>query len=279
MKTLRLFVYLLLTTMTTFAFADTTTTESAVTEATTPANADEHTEAAKPATTEAAAPAKTDDHTTPAKADDHAAKPAADTHTMDHGDAEEVKPVGDAEQGKAKSQTCMACHSTDGNSMVPEYPKIAGQQPAYIYQQLKAFKAGERKNALMAPMAAPLSDQDMLDLAAYYSQQTTSQGSANPDLVEQGKTIYRVGVTSKGIPACMSCHGPTGHGNNAAKFPSLRAQHAAYTVLQLKNYQSGERAGDANGQNQIMMRQIAQKMSEQDMQAAATYIQGLKVVK
>ena len=75
----------------------------------------------------------------------------------------------DIEAGKAKSATCAACHGANGISAIPTYPNLAGQKPAYIVQQLKAFKSGERKNAIMAPMAAMLSDQDMENLAAYYA--------------------------------------------------------------------------------------------------------------
>lgn len=77
--------------------------------------------------------------------------------------------AGDAEAGKAKSAVCAACHGAEGISAVEIYPNLAGQKAAYLVSQLKAFKAGERNNAIMAPMAMPLSDQDMEDLAAYYA--------------------------------------------------------------------------------------------------------------
>lgn len=180
--------------------------------------------------------------------------------------------AGDAAAGKAKSASCVACHGTDGNSMNPEWPTLAGQHPGYIAKQLRNFKAGERSNALMSPMAAPLSEQDMEDLAAYYSSQTAKPGEADAALVEQGRALYRGGNMSTGVAACVACHGPSGAGNPTANFPSLRGQHASYTINQLKTFQRGERANDAGK----MMQNIAAKMTEAEMQAVASYIQGMQ---
>ncbi len=179
--------------------------------------------------------------------------------------------VGDSAAGKAKSSTCAGCHSADGNSMNPDWPSLAGQHPDYLVKQLHNFKDGDRKNAMMAPMAAPLSDQDMLDLAAYFAGQEIKPGQADPALVEQGKQIYQGGNMSTGVAACMGCHGPNGTGNPAANFPSLRSQHAKYLVTQLKAFKSGERANDAGK----MMQNIAAKMTDAEMEAVASYIQGL----
>ena len=181
--------------------------------------------------------------------------------------------AGDAAAGQAKSATCTACHSADGNSsMNPQWPKLAGQHPSYTVKQLRNFKDGERNNTQMAPMAANLSDQDMADLAAYYAGQTLQPGHANADLVELGETIYRGGDLSRSVPACTGCHGPTGAGNPAAKFPSLAGQHAAYTVLQLNAFRAGERGNDLNG----MMRAVAANMTDAQIEAVASYIQGLR---
>ena len=189
--------------------------------------------------------------------------------------AEELK--GDAAAGKAKSATCAACHGADGNSVNPEWPKLAGQHESYIYKQLTNFKAergtdGHRYNASMAPMVAPLNEQDMADLAAYFSSQEAKPGSADQSLVELGRQIYKGGNNATGVTACSACHGPTGTGNPAAKFPALAGQHATYLEIQLKNFSRGERANDA-GQ---MMRNIASKMSEKEMKAVSEYIAGLQ---
>jgi cytochrome c553 len=180
--------------------------------------------------------------------------------------------AGDAAKGKELSVTCAACHGGDGNSFNPEWPKLAGQHESYIVKQLSEFKEGKRKNATMAPMAAPLSAQDMQDLAAYYSGKKTAPGSADESMVAQGEAIYKGGIPSKGVAACAACHGPSGAGNPAAKFPAVSGQHAKYTVIQLQNFSEGKRDNDAGR----MMRNLANKMNKAEMEAVAQYIQGLK---
>lgn len=180
--------------------------------------------------------------------------------------------AGDAAAGKQKSATCVACHGTDGNSTNPEWPKLAGQHPAYVVKQLHNYKDGERVNATMNGMAAPLSDQDIEDLAAYFANQEIVRGEADPELVESGERLYRGGDLAREISACSACHGAVGAGNAAAKFPALAGQHALYIELQLKAFRSMTRANDA-GQ---MMRNIAMKMTDADIKAVASYIQGLQ---
>ncbi|BCO32270.1 cytochrome c [Thiohalobacter sp. COW1] len=180
--------------------------------------------------------------------------------------------AGDASAGKEKSSTCVACHGADGNSANPEWPKLAGQHPDYLVKQLKEFKAGERENQTMAPMAAPLSEQDMQDLAAYYAAQQIQYGEADPDLVELGEQIYRGGNKASGVSACMACHGPAGKGNPAANFPALAGQHATYTGIQLKAFRSSARANDYGS----MMRNVAARMTDAEIKAVASYIQGLR---
>jgi cytochrome c553 len=179
---------------------------------------------------------------------------------------------GDAAAGKQKSATCAACHGADGNSNNPEWPKLAGQHPAYTVKQLKNFKDGERVNAQMNGLAAPLSEQDMEDLAAYFANQDIARGQADPELVELGERLYRGGDLAREIAACSACHGATGLGNPAARFPMLAGQHALYIETQLKAFRAMTRANDA-GQ---MMRNIALKLTDQDIQAVASYIQGLQ---
>lgn len=182
-----------------------------------------------------------------------------------------VHAAGDAEAGKAKAAMCAACHGMDGNSAAPNFPKLAGQHEDYIAKQLAEFKSGERTDATMNGMSAALSEQDMADLGAFYAAQKVKVGNAAEDKVELGQTIYRAGNTASGVAACSACHGPAGAGNPMAKFPSLNGQHADYTALQLKNFRTGARANDAGS----MMRGVAKKMSDAEIEAVSQYIQGL----
>jgi len=180
---------------------------------------------------------------------------------------------GNAEAGKTKSAMCAACHGADGNSVVnPVWPSLAGQHASYIVKQLSELKGGQRSDATMAPMAAPLSDEDMADLAAWFSSQSRIPAQADPAKVELGKLVYHGGVKESGVPACMACHGPDGSGNPAARFPSLSNQNAAYTAKQLKAFRDGSRANDLNA----MMREAARAMTDAEIEAVASYIQGLR---
>ncbi|MBN1378344.1 MAG: cytochrome c4 [Gammaproteobacteria bacterium] len=184
---------------------------------------------------------------------------------------------GDPATGKAKSVICAGCHGIDGNSVNPDWPKIAGQSEAYFIAQLQVFKqgpAGARRNpnsALMWGMVAGLSEQDMADLAAYFKQQKISQGVADDALAKKGEALYRGGNIELAAAACIGCHGPSGNGNPAAGFPALAGQHAQYVYNQLQAYQQGLRSGDINDS----MRDMVKKMSDEDMRAVAEYIQGL----
>lgn len=183
-----------------------------------------------------------------------------------------VQAAGDAAAGKAKSAVCMACHGADGNSPNPVWPKLAGQHTGYLLTQLQHFKAGTRKNDLMSPMAAPLSDQDMADLAAYFSSQTQAAGTAAADQVSKGEKIYRGGNSGTKVAACMACHGPAGIGNAPANFPRISGQHAAYVEKALKDFREGARDNDPN----MMMRGVAANMTDAEITAVAQYVQGLR---
>ncbi len=178
----------------------------------------------------------------------------------------------DATAGQQKSAACAACHGADGNSANGEWPKLAGQNAVYLVKQLQDFKAGRRANPIMSGMAAPLSDQDMEDIAAYFSAQQPAPGKADPELVEKGKAIYLGGNLNSGLAACTACHGPNGKGNPAAGFPAVSDQHAQYVETQLKAFRAMQRANDP-GQ---MMRNIAAKMSDDDIKAVASFMQGLQ---
>ena len=179
---------------------------------------------------------------------------------------------GDAAAGKGTAMVCGACHGADGNSMMPDFPKIAGQGAGYTAKQLADFKAGTtRNNAIMSGQVAALNAQDMADVAAYFASQKASMGAADASKVGMGETIYRAGAANKGLPACIACHGPSGEGVASAKYPALAGQHSKYTVTQLQAFAKSDRANDANG----IMRDVAAKMSTAEMEAVASYIAGL----
>ncbi len=181
---------------------------------------------------------------------------------------------GSIEAGKSKSLTCNACHGAAGNSANAVWPNIAGQNAPYIQAQLMAFKSGLRKNALMSSQAMLLSEEDMADLAVYYeSLPGAVQSVADAGLVARGEALYRGGNKEKGVSACLACHGPTGRGNPAAKYPVLKGQHAAYTELQLEAYADGTRVGAGKVQ---IMHDIASRLDAEDIKAVSSYVQGLK---
>ena len=184
-----------------------------------------------------------------------------------------VHAAGTVEAGQAKSATCMACHGMDGNSANPEWPALAGQHASYVVKQLKHFKAGERQNPLMSPMAMILSDQDMEDLAAYFSsQKLRATGETEPSKLQLGQSIFRGGIPARGVPSCSGCHGPGGAGIAGAAFPQIGGQHAVYAAAQLRGYKSGSRATDPNS----MMRTIASRLTDEEIDAVASYLQGMR---
>lgn len=175
---------------------------------------------------------------------------------------------------KAKTETCVACHNQDGNSVAPMWPKIAGQHDTYLYYQLKEFQKGQegsRYDPTMYPMLQGLSDQDLANLAAFYAEQKTSKGETPQSKLELGEKLYRGGDVAKGVTACIACHGPRGLGNELAKYPRLSGQNAEYTAIQLKKYRSGERKTDPNA----IMRIIAKKMTDEEIDAVSHYVSGL----
>ncbi|MFP6827303.1 MAG: c-type cytochrome [Pseudohongiellaceae bacterium] len=177
----------------------------------------------------------------------------------------------DAAAGQAKSALCASCHGNDGNSALAINPKLAGQNAAYIVKQLMDFKSGVRADPIMAAMVLSLSEQDMQDIAAWYSSQTVSLQGENPDSLELGETLYRAGNQEIAVAACSACHSPTGQGNAPAGFPSLSGQHAEYTLKQLKSFRTGERANDSNA----MMRTIVERFTDKELEALASYVSGL----
>ncbi len=182
--------------------------------------------------------------------------------------------LGNAEAGKTKAAACGGCHGMDGNSPLPNYPKLAGQNERYIAKQLADFKANDaRKNAIMQGMAAAVTEADAADIGAYF--QSKSVSSAAPfdkAKIAHGRELYNGGDLQKGIPACKACHGPTGGGNAGSGYPSLGGQYAEYTTAQLKAFKDGSRTND----DRMLMRAIAEKLTDADIEALANYIASLK---
>ena len=175
------------------------------------------------------------------------------------------------------TQVCAACHGADGNSAIPANPSLAAQHPEYAFKQLTNFKAEpgkkpERPSPVMTAIVATMSRDDMANAALYFGgQEAKPRVARDPELVKLGQTIYRGGIIAKGVPACASCHGPNGAGI-PAQFPRLSGQHAQYTADQLKAFRAGARANDVNR----MMRLVAGKMSDREIEAVAQFVQGLR---
>jgi len=182
--------------------------------------------------------------------------------------------VGSVEAGKARALTCGACHGSEGNSSSPMWPNLAGQNAPYIVAQLKAFKEGSRKDPLMSGQAMMLSDEDMANLAVYFeSLPAAAQAVANEDLLDRGVSLYRGGNKENKTAACLACHGPTGRGNPAARYPALHGQHAVYIAKQLNDYANAARTSD--GKTRVMQ-DIAASLDKDDIAALSSYVQGLK---
>ncbi|MDF1692525.1 MAG: cytochrome c4 [Zhongshania sp.] len=184
---------------------------------------------------------------------------------------------GNPAAGKAKAAACAACHGADGNSAAPTFPKLAGQGERYLVKQISDIKSGARSVPMMAGQLDNLSEQDIANIAAFYASKTASTGQADPALAEKGAAIYRGGIADRNIPACSACHSPTGSGMAAAGFPALSGQHADYTATQLKAFRAAAdgREGRSNDGDAMVMRTIAFKLSDSEIEAVASFIQGL----
>jgi cytochrome c553 len=188
---------------------------------------------------------------------------------------------GTAEAGAAKVATCLACHGPSGNSVMAQWPKLAGQNAVYIAEQLQLFKAGVRTNPDMLKMAATLSDKDIDSVAVYFQAQTPVGGEADASMWHAGESLYRFGDPAREIPACTACHGPVGRGNSVSDYPALRAQFADYVAKQLTDFASGARysgakPGAPTSRNGYMMATIAKRLTPDDIKEVAAYIQGMR---
>lgn len=213
-------------------------------------------------------------------------KPMAETPAAPVVALTDNKPatVGDVTRGQTKSGTCAACHGVDGNSADPANPKLAGQHELYIARQLALFKSGARENAIMAGFAAALSEQDMRDIGAYFATQKVLAGIGDDTVIKegpnQGKKYYQVGERiyrggkADGTPSCIACHGPTGRGIPGPSYPAMGGQHANYTVAKLTAFKEGMIWGKDDQANAIM-KAVAKNLSDDEIQALASYLQGL----
>ncbi|MDF9391152.1 cytochrome c4 [Methylococcus capsulatus] len=178
---------------------------------------------------------------------------------------------GNPAAGRKKAETCSGCHGEDGNSNAPIFPKLAGQHAAYLTKQLREFRSQNRGESTMAAIAEPLSDEDIADLSAWFAQGTVHIEEEEGDY-SAGERLYRSGDLAKGIPACSACHGPHGEGNGEAGFPALRGQYSAYVAKALREFKADERRNDRNQ----MMRDIAGKLSDEDLGAVSDFVSVLK---
>ena len=189
-----------------------------------------------------------------------------------------IAQPGDAAAGEANSVVCSACHGADGNSAVASFPKLAGLGEKYLLKQLMDIRDGGRPIATMVGLLDEKSDQDLVNLAAFYAGQVRSGSQANPDLVALGEKVYRSGVAERKVAACTSCHSPNGKGNAPAGFPALAGQHADYIAAQLKAYRKGyeDKTGRTNDGESKIMRTNAFGLSDKEIEAVASYAAGLK---
>ncbi len=184
--------------------------------------------------------------------------------------------AGNPEAGKAQSAPCAACHGQDGASPIaPTYPVLAGQNEKYLLRQLQMIQSDERQIALMAGQLIGKSEQDLADLAAYYASlpDKVVPADASDETLELATGIYRGGILDKGVAACTSCHAPSGNGNGPAGFPDIGGQPEAYTVAQLTAYREGDR--DSDEVYGGMMRGVASRLTDTEIEALAAYLRGL----
>ena len=209
-----------------------------------------------------------------------ASEPAAASAAAPAAGALDPFATGKAASGESKAALCMACHGPNGNSVNPEWPRLAGQSAVYIAEQLRLFRSGVRNNPIMKPLASALSDQDISDLAVYYEAQSPTGLEADPSYWKSGEALYLSGDAKREVPACVACHGPVGRGNLAAGYPALRAQQSVYVVKQLNDYASGARYTAPNpdqaSRNGVMMLTLAKRLTPEEIRDVASYVQGMR---
>ena len=189
----------------------------------------------------------------------------------------EAVAQGDAAAGQAKAAICAACHGADGNSTVPQWPKIAGQHEQYLERQIKLIKSGARPVPEMVGIVATINDQDIADISAFYAAQEASGGVAEESEVFEGERLWRAGNEKTGTPACMACHGPAGEGNPLVPYPALARQHAVYTTSMLNRFRAGENWGEKDAPSHVMDG-VAAELTDDEIAALSSYMQGLYLV-
>ena len=181
--------------------------------------------------------------------------------------------AGDPNAGEQKAAVCTSCHGQGGaKPIMGNYPKLSGVGETYLYSQLRNIKSGERAIPEMTGLLDAMSDQDLQNLAAYFSSQEMVVNQADPELVDQGAALYRGGNMASGVPACAGCHNPQGKGNEPAGYPRLGGQNAQSVINQLKAYRAGERT---SGNNASIMMDVASKLTDTEIEAVANYVSGL----
>jgi len=185
---------------------------------------------------------------------------------------------GDAAAGEGKAVTCGACHGADGNSVVPNFPKLAGLGEKYLLKQMQDIRDGRRMVAAMAGQVDNMSDQDLADIAAFYDGKARTPELADADLLELGRKVYMSGIMDRKVAACSGCHSPTGKGNGPGGFPGLAGQHADYIAAQLKMFRKGyeDPAGRTNDGDSKIMRTTAFELSDLEIEAVSSYAAGLR---
>ncbi|SMF17858.1 Cytochrome c553 [Alteromonadaceae bacterium Bs31] len=197
--------------------------------------------------------------------------------------AAHVHAAGDAVKGESLVAACAACHGANGNSAVANFPNLAGQGEKYLLKQLQDIKEKLRDIPEMVGQLDASSDQDLQDMAAYYAKQPLQlTGSVEQtvqvnsglkvDGLKLGAAVYRAGNMETAVPACTGCHSPTGQGNAPASYPRLGGQHADYIAKQLRDFRAGNRLNDGDA---MVMRGVAEHMSDAEIDAVANFIAGL----
>ena len=179
---------------------------------------------------------------------------------------------GDAAAGERLVAVCAACHGADGNSELGSNPKLAGQNARYTLKQLLDIKSGARPVPLMTGLLDNLSEQDLRNIAAFYASQEATLEGANAELVELGERIYLGGIEDLGVASCTACHSPNGGGVAQAGYPALSGQHAEYTAAQMRAFRAGDRDNDGDA---APMRTVAERLTDREIEALASYISGL----
>lgn len=180
----------------------------------------------------------------------------------------------DLQAGQVTSVICAACHGADGNSVVPQWPNLAGQHAAYLERQVQLIKSNARQVPEMMAIAAGLTDADIRNLAAYYASQTPEVGVADASMVDAGRRLYQAGNAETGVPACMACHGPVGEGNPLSGYPVLAGQKSVYTAGMLNKFRDGMHWGEDDSSSLVMVG-VAARLTDREIEAVSSYIQGL----